>query len=125
MRKKMTKLWQQEVRKEEAKAKQAKEAEEARLKKAEEAKKIVINLDTSLPEPIKIKIDKCKDHRGQRIQLFCWQEFGDGRGWRPPRWGWRRGPQPLKREVVFVYRRRPPDVRPLGPLCPRNAASPG
>ena len=33
--------------------------------------------------------------------------------------------QPLKRQVVFVYRRRPPDVRPLGPLCPRNAASPG
>jgi len=70
--KKMTKLWQQEVRKEEAKAKQAKEAEEARLKKAEEAKKIVINLDTSLPEPIKIKIDKCKDHRGQRVVVCGW-----------------------------------------------------
>jgi len=70
--KKMTKLWQQEVRKEEAKAKQAKEAEEARLKKAEEAKKIVINLDTSLPEPTKIKIDKCKDHRGQRVVVCGW-----------------------------------------------------
>jgi len=70
--KKMTKLWQQEVRKEEAKAKQAKEAEEARLKRAEEAKKIVINLDTTLPEPAKIKIDKCKDHRGQRVVVCGW-----------------------------------------------------
>ena len=49
----MTKLWLQEVKKEAARAKAAKEAEEATLKRAEDAKKVVIKLDTSLPEPIK------------------------------------------------------------------------
>merc|ERR1719474_2207949 len=37
--KKVTKLWQQEVKKEEKREKAEKEAEEARLKRAEEAKK--------------------------------------------------------------------------------------
>ncbi len=54
--KKMTKLWQQEVRKEEARAKKAKEDAEAQIKRAEDAKKIVIKLDTSLPTPVKYVI---------------------------------------------------------------------
>ena len=53
----MTKLWQQEVRKEEARAKKAKEDAEAQIKRAEEAKKVVIKLDTSLPTPVKYVID--------------------------------------------------------------------
>jgi asparaginyl-tRNA synthetase len=70
--KKMTKLWQQEVRKEEARAKKAKEDEEAQLKRAEEAKKVVIKLDTSLTEPVKMKINQCKDNRGKRVVLYGW-----------------------------------------------------
>ena len=48
--KKVTKLWQQEVKKEEKRIQQEKEAEEARLKRAEEAKKVKISMDSSLPE---------------------------------------------------------------------------
>jgi len=70
--KKMTKLWLQEVKKEAARAKAAKEAEEATLKRAEEAKKVVIKLDTSLPEPIKMKINQCKDNRKKRVVLYGW-----------------------------------------------------
>jgi len=70
--KKVTKLWQQEVRKAEAAAKQEKEKEEARLKRAEEAKKIIIKQDPSLPEPLVIKIRDCKDNRGKRLCLSGW-----------------------------------------------------
>ena len=64
--KKMTKLWQQEVRKEEARAKKAKEDAEAQIKRAEEAKKVVIKLDTSLPTPVKYVIGLVSDN-GCRI----------------------------------------------------------
>ena len=49
----MTKLWLQEIKKEAARVKAAMEAKEATLKRAEDAKKVVIKLDTSLPEAIK------------------------------------------------------------------------
>merc|ERR1712117_788571 len=56
--KKMTKLWQQEVRKAEQRAK--KEAEDA-----EEAKKITIEQDKSLPEAKRIRINQGVDCRDQ------------------------------------------------------------
>lgn len=67
--KKVTKLWQQEVRKAEEKAKRDAEAEEATKKRAEEAKKIVIQEDTSLPPAIKIKIMAGATHRDQRVKV--------------------------------------------------------
>lgn len=70
--KKVTKLWQQEVKKEEKREKAEKEAEEARLKRAEEAKKITISMDTSLPEPKKIKLRDCKDNRDVRVVVYGW-----------------------------------------------------
>ena len=53
---------------------------------------------------------------------FCWQEFGDGRGWRPSRWGRRRGPKvrSLSNHSIF------PLVRLLhfyGPPVPSIGAS--
>lgn len=70
--KKMTKLWLQEIKKEAARAKAAMEAKEATLKRAEDAKKVVIKLDTSLPEAIKMKINQCKDNRKKRVLLYGW-----------------------------------------------------
>jgi len=70
--KKMTKLWQQEVKKEKKREEQEKEAEEARLKRAEEAKKIVIKSDPSLPAPTKVKLRQCVDNRGVRVVVSGW-----------------------------------------------------
>jgi len=70
--KKITKIWQQEVRKAEARAKAECEAAEAQLKRAEEAKKIVIKQDTSLPEAVSLKIRDCADNRGKRVMLQGW-----------------------------------------------------
>merc|ERR1719350_2171799 len=70
--KKVTKLWQQEVKKEEKRIQQEKEAEEARLKRAEEAKKVKISMDSSLPEPKKIKLRACTDNRGVRVLVRGW-----------------------------------------------------
>ena len=67
--KKMTKLWQQEVRKAEEKAKREAEAEEATRKRAEEAKKITLEQDASLPAAEKIKITNGEQHRGQRVKV--------------------------------------------------------
>merc|ERR1719350_496027 len=70
--KKVTKLWQQEGKKEEKKEKAEKEAEEAKLKRAEEARKITISMDTSLPEPKKIKLRQCTETRGVRVVVYGW-----------------------------------------------------
>ena len=67
--KKMTKLWQQEVRKAEEKAKRDAEAEEATLKKAEEAKKISIAEDSSLPAAERTKISHLEAMRGKRVKV--------------------------------------------------------
>merc|ERR1719264_807201 len=53
--KKVTKLWLQEVKKEEKRIQQVKEAEDA--------KKVKISMDSSLPEAEKIKLRACKDNR--------------------------------------------------------------
>jgi len=91
--KKMTKLWQQEVRKMEAHLKAEKEKEEARLKRAEDAKKIVIKPDPSLPEAQSVKIRDCKDNRGKRLLLCGWvhglrTQGKDNRGKRLLLCGW-------------------------------------
>ena len=70
--KKMTKLWQQEVRKAADKAKRDAEAAEAQAKRAEEAKKVTIEEDKSLPAAKKIKISKGQDFRGERIKVCGW-----------------------------------------------------
>merc|ERR1719500_501896 len=62
--KKVTKLWQQEVKKEEKREKAEKRAEEAR--------KITISMDTSLPEPKKIKLRQCTETRGVRVVVYGW-----------------------------------------------------
>ena len=67
--KKMTKLWQQEVRKAEEKAKRDAEAEEATRKKAEEAKKISIAEDASLPAAERTKISHLEALRGKRVKV--------------------------------------------------------
>jgi len=70
--KKMTKLWQQEVRKVEAREKKEREDSEATLKRAEEAKSIVIKQDPSLPQAVSLKIRDCEKNRGTRVLLCGW-----------------------------------------------------
>lgn len=70
--KKVTKLWQQEVKKAAKKLEQEREAEEARMKRAEEAKKVVIAQDMSLGEAKKIKIRQGEENRGQRVLVSGW-----------------------------------------------------
>ena len=65
----MTKLWQQEVRKAEEKAKRDAEAEEATRKKAEEAKQITIAEDASLPPAQRTKISGGDQFRGNRVKV--------------------------------------------------------
>ena len=70
--KKMTKLWQQDVKKEEKRVQAEKEAEEARLKRAEEAKKVKISMDPNLPEAKRIKLRACTENRGVRVLVRGW-----------------------------------------------------
>ena len=70
--KKVTMLWQQEVKKEEKRLQAEKDAEEARLKRAEEARKVKIVQDTSLPEPMRIKLRDCTANRGVRVVVYGW-----------------------------------------------------
>lgn len=70
--KKMTKLFQQEMRKAAEKAKRDAEAAEATAKRAEEAKKVTIEEDKQLPEAQKVKIGKAEPLRGKRIKVFGW-----------------------------------------------------
>jgi hypothetical protein len=67
--KKVTKLWQQEVRKAEEKAKREAEAEEATKKRAEEAKKVTISEDASLPKAERMKISQGEQFRGKRVKV--------------------------------------------------------
>ena len=68
--KKVIKLWQQEVRKAEEKAKRDAEAEEATKRRAEEAKKITIKQDSSLPLAQKIRVKQGTDFRGKRVKGY-------------------------------------------------------
>ena len=68
--KKVIKLWQQEVRKAEEKAKRDAEAEEATKRRAEEAKKITIKQDSSLPLAQKIRVKQGTDFRGKRVKVY-------------------------------------------------------
>lgn len=70
--KKMTKLWQQDVRKAAERVKKDAEAAEAQAKRAEEARKITIELDASLPKPTKSKIRDLVKLRGQRVIVYGW-----------------------------------------------------
>ena len=65
--KKMTKLWQQDVRKAAERVKKEAEAAEAQAKRAEEAKKIKISEDASLPKALKSKIRDLETLREKRI----------------------------------------------------------
>ena len=68
--KKMTKLWNQEVRKAAEKQKKDAEAAEATRKRAEEAKKIVIEENKSLTPAVRIRIDQGKEHREIRVKVM-------------------------------------------------------
>ena len=68
--KKVIKLWQQEVRKAEEKAKRDDEDEEATKRRAEEAKKITIKQDSSLPLAQKIRVKQGTDFRGKRVKVY-------------------------------------------------------
>ena len=70
--KKVSKLWQQEVKKEEKRKQAEAEAEQARLRRAEEARKVTIAQDSSLPAPIRVKLRDCTAHRGVRVEVAGW-----------------------------------------------------
>ncbi len=68
----MTKLWQQEVRKAQEKAKRDAEAARAQAERAEEAKKITIQEDKSLAEAKRSRIKDLEPLRGQRAVVYGW-----------------------------------------------------
>jgi asparaginyl-tRNA synthetase len=70
--KKLTKLYEKEVR--QADEAQKKELEDAqrREKNLEDAKKIVIEIDSSLPSATEIKIRHGLEHRDSRVKIFGW-----------------------------------------------------
>jgi len=70
--KKMTKLFGQEQRKAESKAKLEAEKAAQHEKNLEEAKSIIIEEDKSLPESKQIKIRDTKDNRGNRVKMYGW-----------------------------------------------------
>ena len=70
--KKMTKLWKDEIKKADKKAKAEEEALEAQKKRAEEAKKITIQEDAALPTAERLKIRDLGGARGRRVQVFGW-----------------------------------------------------
>lgn len=70
--KKVTKLWQGEVKKEKKRLEQEREAEEARKQRAEEAKRVEIKPDSSLPSPKKIKLRDAGVCRGVRVVVQGW-----------------------------------------------------
>jgi len=70
--KKMTKLWQQEVKKEEKRLEKEKADEEARQARAEEAKKVVISPDPSLPQATRVKLRDLACLRGYRVEVCGW-----------------------------------------------------
>lgn len=74
--KKIRKIWVREQYKESekgAKGQQKKEDdEEAKAKNLEDSKKVIIQMDASLPQAKSIKIGKVKEHYGQRVKLSGW-----------------------------------------------------
>lgn len=70
--KKVTKIFQRELKKAESQQQREKEDAERREKNLEESKKVVIELDTSLPTATKTKIGSCEKLRGERIKVSAW-----------------------------------------------------
>ncbi|XP_069602142.1 asparagine--tRNA ligase, cytoplasmic isoform X2 [Ranitomeya imitator] len=70
--KNVKKLWNREQMKNEAKEKKEAEDNLRREKNLEEAKKIVIEVDPNLPEPVTAKIRELEAYRGQRVKVFGW-----------------------------------------------------
>ncbi|XP_066458621.1 asparagine--tRNA ligase, cytoplasmic [Eleutherodactylus coqui] len=70
--KNVKKLWNREQMKNEAKEKREAEDNLRREKNLEEAKKIVIQVDPNLPEPVTAKIRELEAYRGQRVKVFGW-----------------------------------------------------
>ncbi|XP_069820906.1 asparagine--tRNA ligase, cytoplasmic [Dendropsophus ebraccatus] len=70
--KNVKKLWNREQMKNDAKEKRETEDNLRREKNLEEAKKIIIQNDPNLPEPVTAKIRDLEAHRGQRVKVFGW-----------------------------------------------------
>lgn len=70
--KKIKKIWQREIYKNEDKAKKENDDDERRLKNIEESKNITITLDESLPAAKAIKIRDAKDNYEKRVKLSGW-----------------------------------------------------
>ncbi|KAH7963100.1 hypothetical protein HPB52_019582 [Rhipicephalus sanguineus] len=70
--KKVRKIWAREQYKNIERTQREAEDEARREKNIEEAKKVKIQLDPSLPDPVKIKIREAKGHRGKRVHLYGW-----------------------------------------------------
>lgn len=70
--KKVQKIWQREQNKKSDADARATEDAERREKNLEEAKKIVIELDSSLPAPTKIKIRDAVAKREVRVKIYGW-----------------------------------------------------
>ncbi len=73
--KKMTKLWQQEVRKAQERVKKEEEAAKAQAERAEEAKKVKIEEDKSLPAAKRSRIMDLEPLRGQRVVVSLQANF--------------------------------------------------
>jgi asparaginyl-tRNA synthetase len=70
--KKLTKLYEKEVRKADEAQKKELEDAQRREKNLEDAKKIVIEIDSSLPSATEIKIRHGLEHRDSRVKIFGW-----------------------------------------------------
>lgn len=70
--KKITKLYQKEVRKTDESAEKEKEDAARREKNLEDAKKIVIEMDAALPAATTIKIRDCAKHHDKRVKILGW-----------------------------------------------------
>lgn len=70
--KKVTKLWKDDLKKQESRRKKEEEDAKKREVALEEAKKVKITEDQSLPSPSIIKIRDGEKFRGKRIKVFGW-----------------------------------------------------
>ncbi|CAF1651343.1 unnamed protein product [Adineta ricciae] len=70
--KKVKTRYEEELKKEKAKAERDEKDREQREKNLEEARKIVISEDTSLPKATVLKIKGLKEHHEERVKVFGW-----------------------------------------------------
>ncbi|KAF2343904.1 OB-fold nucleic acid binding domain AA-tRNA synthetase-type, partial [Trinorchestia longiramus] len=70
--KKVTKLWKDDLKKQEVRRRKEEEAAKQRAAVVEEAAKVIISEDSSLPPATLVKIKDGEAHRGERIKVKGW-----------------------------------------------------